>query len=303
MEQHFPGARPFEIGQCDARNRSCIACSHFEDPSVESHTCVREAEFSDMTAIFFLECILKQHWRASLQAEEVNSLFELVSCNKQRRILVCPIEAGREILQEAPVNTLEILLRAIHAAQTQPCIAPFSGTRYPRDAVEIQQGVMDIISGCSDQRRELPCNLPVEPDTTKSEVFCVDVSSQQSKYIAGTPDKRDSVANELTGAIEALAAPPERPPVGVTKKSRREREFDVRKERASERKAKSERVKRRQELDRLKKLQQQEAENWAQQRECVYMQQEDDRSAAVVRHARRVQLSLSLYRADVPGIT
>eukprot|EP00752_Nemacystus_decipiens_P001471 g1447.t1 len=71
---------------------------------------------------------------------------------------------------------------------------------------------------------------------------------------------------------------------------RRAREFDARKERAAERKAKSERLKRQQELNRMKRAKMEEGEILKQRQECLSMQEEDERSSAVGQHIWGLQV-------------
>lgn len=95
-----------------------------------------------------------------------------------------------------------------------------------------------------------------------------------------------AIEHVADGAPTETVAPPESAANGVTSRGRGRREFDVRKERAAERKMKSERLQKRRELDRLKRTQREEQEKIGQQDEHLLMQKEDERSEAVTRHIR-----------------
>lgn len=88
---------------------------------------------------------LRQHCRGSLGAEEVDSLFKLMSGNKNGRLMVYPVQAGREVLHEAQTRTLQILSRAIDAAQAQPVTTLFSETRVLNDHMEKSQPQPDVL--------------------------------------------------------------------------------------------------------------------------------------------------------------
>lgn len=200
----------------------------------------------------------------------MDSLFKLVSGNKHRRIKVYPVQAGREILQEAPVRTLEILLGAIHAAQAQPIVAcPAGTTTYPEGSA-FEDYVLDVVadspavgspSSLLGSGGDLGEHTQVEPPMGGAK------ETGGSKCMDGPLSARD----------ERSCDPP-------SPKGRRAREFDARKERAAERKAKSERLKRQQELNRLKRAKMEENEIMKQHQECLSMQEEDERSSAVDQH-------------------
>ena len=125
----------------------------------------------------------------------------------------------------------------------------------------------------------------VAPDAT------IGAFSAEGANIPGSSPRGETIegiakVGDIDTAHGTSLAQPARSPDDATKKGRRAREFDVRKERAADRKAKSERLKRKQELDRLKKAKIQAAEVLEQQQECVAMQQEDDRSRDVDRYMR-----------------
>lgn len=202
----------------------------------------------------------------------MDSLFKLVSGNKHRRIIVYPVQAGREILQEAPVRTLEILSGAIHAAQAQPIVAcPVGTTTYPERSAS-EDDALNIVA---DSRAiDSPSNL-LENGGGVSEYVQVEPLKGRDKEI-GSGEKLDG----------SPSAPPERPSDNPSLKGRRAREFDARKERAAERKAKSERLKRQQELNRLKRAKREADEILKQHQECLAMHQEDERSYAVDKHIK-----------------
>lgn len=219
--------------------------------------------------------IFSQHCRASLDAEEVDTVFKLVSGNKHRRILVYPVPAGREILQEAPVRTLEIISGAINAAQAQPIVDRSTVTSYFEETSS-DDCVLDVINDCQagDSASNSPkksCNL----------VKCVSTGQIQP------PNDTSKEPNTVGKNMDTCSArPPERERDNTLPKGRRAREYDAKKERAAERKAKNERLKRQQELDRLKRAKRQEDEILEQHRECVSMHQEDERSTSVDKHMR-----------------
>lgn len=188
--------------------------------------------------------------------------------------MVYPVQAGRELLQEASVRTLEILSGAIRAAQTQPIVACPAGTTANLESSSSKDGVLDVaadsweISSPSGNGGDLggsggdlgECGQ-VGPPTGR------DIETGSSKCMDGPPLAR-----------------PERSRDSPSPKGRRAREFDARKERAAERKAKSERLNRQQELNRLKRAKREEDEIVKQDQECLNMQEEDERSSAVDKH-------------------
>lgn len=204
----------------------------------------------------------------------MDSVFKLVSGNKHRRILVYPVHAGREILQEAPIRTLEIISGAIHAAQAQP-IVPRS-TKRCFEGRSSDDCVLDVITDC-----QAGDSASISPKKSCSVGKCV--STGQAKPSNDTTKEPDNVGKNRD---TYSARPPERERDNALPKGRRAREFDARKERAAERKAKSERLKRQQELDRLKRAKRQEDEILEQHQECISMHQEDERSTSVDKHMR-----------------
>lgn len=201
----------------------------------------------------------------------MDSLFKLVSGNKHRRIMVYPVQAGREVLLEAPVRTLEILSGAIHAAQTQPIVACSAGTA-------------TYLEGSSSEDTS---HVVGDPRTVGSPSSVLengdDLGKNAQVETRKGPDKETGNAEYVDGSP---SVPPERSCDNSSPKGRRAREFDARKERAAVRKAKSERLKRQQELNRLKRAKREEDEILQQQRECISMHQEDERSSAVDEHIR-----------------
>ena len=196
------------------------------------------------------------------------------------------VRAGREVLHEAQTRTLEILSKAIDAAQAQPIIDPLGGTRYLDGSMKESQpqaDVADDIGGFGDQR-ERPSVL-VEPDATESAGSCKCFPPEGAQGPGPSGVEMASVVDEYTVATKN-PIPNEKTLDGVTSRGRGKRDFDVRKERAAERKIKSERLQKRRELDRLKKTQREDQERKGQQDEQVLMQQEDDRSEAVSRYIR-----------------
>lgn len=202
----------------------------------------------------------------------MDSLFKLVSGNKHRRIIVYPVQAGREILQEAPVHTLGILSGAIHAAQTQPIVACPAGTPTYPESCASGDNVLDVL---------------VDSRAIGSPSSLVENGGDLGEYAQIKPPKG---RNKETGSGEdvdgSLSAPPGRPCDNPSPKGRRAREFDARKERAAEKKAKNESLKRQQELNRLKRAKREEDEILKQHGECLFMHEEDERSSAVDRHIR-----------------
>lgn len=203
----------------------------------------------------------------------MDSLFKLVSGNKHRRIIVYPVQAGREILQEAPVRTLEILSGAIHAAQTQSIVACPAGTSaYPEGSAS-EDDVLDVIAECS--------GIGSPPSSLLGN------GGDLGEYVQVEPSMgRVKETGRGEGMDGSPSARPERSRDNPSPKGRRAREFDARKERAAERKAKSERLKRQQELNRLKRAKMEEDGMMKQQQECLSMQAEDDRCSAVDKHIR-----------------
>lgn len=199
----------------------------------------------------------------------MDSLFKLVSGNKHRRIIMYPVQAGREVLQEAPVRTLEILSGAIHAALTQPIVACPAGRTYPEGSSS-EDDVLDVIA---DSR------------TMGSPSRLLESGGDSAEYAQVEPPM--GRVNETRSGESMDGSPstrPERSSENPSPKGRRAREFNARKERAAERKAKSERLKRQQELNRLKRAKMEQDENMKQQQECLSMQEEDERSSAVDKH-------------------
>lgn len=235
----------------------------------------------------------QQHIRTSVEAQEVDSLFALVNGNRQNRLLVRLVEAGRELLQEAPVRTLQILSEAIHAAQMRPLFPPPGGARlYVGDVGDRDQPNHDRIDGMDriDQTEELPSSCFSGGDTGNTELPCYGISNEATSVVDGSPTAEghrvESVENESVYVDEIRGAPDSRAPIDATKKGRRAREFDIRKEQTAERKAKKERLKKQQELDRLKRTKREHEQFSEQQRACEAMQQEDSRSRAVDRYTR-----------------
>lgn len=203
---------------------------------------------------------------------------------KRNRVLVCPVSAGREILQEAPIRTLQILIDAIQAAQTRSFVAGKNG-KYPAEdpATEV---VLQI-----DETDYIECETPnvLRPDSPES---------GDERKGGATPDipgavdtfhqKETRENNKQTDEIPdvLIEYPPAPGSNATTKKSRREREFEMRKERMAERRTKTERLRQQEQRTRLKKAKQETVERVDQQRELVVMRREDDRSRAVERYTR-----------------
>ncbi|CAN0546456.1 unnamed protein product, partial [Ectocarpus sp. 12 AP-2014] len=216
---------------------------------------------------------------SSIGAEDVDSLQQLVSSNRHRRIMVYPIQAGREALQEAPVRTLEIIWGAIRAAQMKPVVPHATGSGYSQDG-QSKDDVLDVIGVPAECESSLPsCS---QSDDLGEGVFIDEVNPP-----IGIPAETESGGKRKS---KTSLTPSERKRDDASPKGRRAREFDARKERAAERKAKRERLKRQQELDRLKRAKKQQHEILEQQQECISMQEEDDRSTAVDRHIRDLEI-------------
>lgn len=221
-----------------------------------------------------------QNTRASFDAEEVNNLFALINGSKRRRFLVYPIEAGREMLQEAPVRTLHIISEAIRVAQTNLIGAKqIHGAGKEMECKQPQDDVASIF-GYFVQTRELSGVSAVTLDFPE-----IDTLNEQLKLPTDHKSK-DIEKVKIDVVNDASTVPRVRNQDEAKKKGRRAREFDVRKERAAERKAKNERLKRQQELDRLKRTKRLEADALKQQEERFAMQDEDGRSKDVERHMR-----------------
>lgn len=203
---------------------------------------------------------------------------------KRRRVLVYPVSAGREILQEAPIRTLKILMDAIQAAQARSFAVGNNGKHREEDP--ITEGVSQ-----SDEMgyidREAASVL--RPDSSESgderqHGATPNISGAMSSLYQGGKCENDPPLDEVA---EILIEDPPVPGINVaTKKSRRAREFDIRKERAAERRTKNERLRKQEEKARLKKAKQEIVERVNQQRELMAMQREDDRSTAVDRYIR-----------------
>lgn len=174
-------------------------------------------------------------------------------------------------MQEEPVRTLKIISSAIHAAQAQPLATRSSGAaKCIEDKSLDNDDVFDVVAGYYE-------------------------SSPPSTLIDNDPDSADHLEVNLSNDVEmeddecmnrSCPPTPERARESLSPKGRRAREFDARKERAAERKAKSERLKRQQELNRLKRAKREEDEIQGQYQECRSMYEEDERSVAVDRHIR-----------------
>lgn len=205
----------------------------------------------------------------------MDSLFKLVGGSKHRRILVYPVHAGREILQEAPIHTLKILSGAIHAAQAHPIVTRTTGTRC-LEGKPSEKSVSGVIADC---RAGSSASNSSKSDCDLGKY----VSTGQTKPSNDSPKEPQNVGKDMN---KSSVRPPERERDHTPPKGRRAREFDARKERAAERKAKSERLKRQQELDRLKRAKRQEDEIFEQHQECISMHQEDERSASVEKQMR-----------------
>lgn len=219
---------------------------------------------------------LFSQFASSLGAQDVDSFLQLVSGNKTRRIMTFLVQAGREILQEAPVRTLEILLGAIHAAQAQPIVTHSSGTRC-LEGRRSEEDVLDVVDVYSDHA-SLPSSI------SESNGLGEYVSADEAKPPSAYFEEIESVGRG--GMKEAPTLSSERVRHSASPKGRRARDFDARKERAADRKAKTERLRRQQELVRLKKAEKEADEALKQQEESNCMQHEDGRSAEVDRHTR-----------------
>lgn len=211
---------------------------------------------------------------SSIGAEDVDSLQQLVSSSRHRRIMVYPIQAGREALQEAPVCTLKIIWGAIHAAQMKPVVPHATGSGCFQDR-QSKDDVLDVIGVLGECESSLP--------SCSQSGGLGEVSTDEVNPPTGIPNETESGGKRKS---KTSSTPSERKREDASPKGRRAREFDARKERAAERKAKKERLKRQQELDRLKRAKKQQHEILEQQEECISMQEEDDRSTAVDRHIR-----------------
>lgn len=174
-------------------------------------------------------------------------------------------------MQEEPVRTLEIISSAIHAAQTQPLVTFSSGTgEYIEDASLENDDILDVVA---DNRASKP----------PSSVVQIDGDSDGHAEVSLPRDVETQDGEGMGGSYSPTR---ERARDNASPKGRRAREFDARKERAAERKAKSERLKRQQELNRLKRAKKEEDEIRGQHQECIFMREEDERSIAVDRHIR-----------------
>lgn len=190
--------------------------------------------------------------------------------------MVFPVQAGREVLQEAPNRMFEVLLGAIDAAQAQPTHTHSPGTRC-LEARQPEDDVLDVIDTYGDRAR-LPSSVSECSDS--GEVVGTGQTKPQSVFLK----EIESVNGVGMNATSQLSC--QRSRDGVSPKGRRGRQFDARKERAAERKAKTERVRRQQELERLKRAKKQADEALEEKKESICMQHEDRRSAQVDRHIR-----------------
>lgn len=226
-----------------------------------------------------------------MDAQEVDSYFDLVNGNQHRRVLVRAVPAGREILQEQPARILQILTDAIQAAQARPLVAVASfgnNTKEdPADLKELQKDEPDTIDR-RDHRvaSRLSSTLTTDDRESEEEQKCNGAPDG-----AVFPDSACRVTNLQLGqdaqqADLPVETSPPRSRQYVSRKSRRAREFDARKERAAERKSKSERLRRQQELGRMKKTKQELVENAKRQLETVAMHEEDHRSRATETYTR-----------------
>lgn len=212
-----------------------------------------------------------------------------MSGNKNGRMMVYPVHAGREVLHEAQARTLEIISSAIDAAQAQPVTTPLSEIRFiDEDMKESkpQSEVLDAIDSNGGQRRCLSAML--ELDATENTGSCEGSSPGGAQRSNSSGVEIGGVASEhvVDSSPTETAAPLDSALDGITSTARGRRDFDVRKERAAERKMKNERLQKRRELDRLKRTQREEQEKVGQQDELILMQKEDERSEAVSRHIR-----------------
>lgn len=220
--------------------------------------------------------------------------------------MVYPVPAGREILQEAPICTLQVLLEAIHAAQARPIVAPLSRAIFQGDNVEERTSALqesaDVIHGNGNKIWGLSSSLEIDEHVTEGDESCTYASARRANLATGTPTdcKTDGdSAAQIIHVGAASTASLTHTPNGATKKGRQARGLYLQKERAAERKAKNERLKRQQDLDRLKKTKRQQAEYTEQQQECVAMQEEDHRSKGVDTYIRQVNTLRYMYHETI----
>ncbi|CAM9559381.1 unnamed protein product [Scytosiphon promiscuus] len=218
-----------------------------------------------------------------LGAQDVDSLSKLVSGNKTCRIMVFPVPAGRELLQEAPVRTLQILLGALHAAQAQPI-----ATRLQKKTSE--EDILDLIDVCDVRARSPSIASKM---SALSEWVGPDQAKSLNAYAHHGGVK--TIRREVTEKAPAPSC--QRAHDRGCPKGRRARDFDTRTERAADRKAKTERLRRQQELERLERAKKKADDVLKQQEEGNCMQIEDGRSAEVDRHTR----SLKAWASRIAG--
>lgn len=286
----FPHAPIALSGSCD-----CFACPLKSLPALCSRT-TRAPRQSFGWLNSLVDTVADpfcQHFPASLNAEEVGSLFELVNGSKRCRILVRPVSAGREILQEAPTLTLQILADAIHAAQVKPAAITSKRARsHQNHAIRTEPENDDTIftDDCNPLALStLPSTL-MERDVFKSEhkeTFfgtrespSVDLSTLNVTYDTSLSERKEERESTLTTGSPACKRDE------TTKTAKRAREFDVRKERAAERRTKNDRLKRQQDLARVERAKRELLEIADQKREMVVMQEEEGRSKAAGRYMR-----------------
>lgn len=216
--------------------------------------------------------LLLQHFPTSLEAEEVHSLFDLVNGQKRCRVLVLPVPAGREVLQEDPSRILQILLDAIDAAKARSLVLSGRNGEHPNED-PTSENIWQRNETSSADHNVIKESRPGSTDSGSERQVCVasDSPSTASDWETDQAGHKTRVVHEDPSVSTTHAA---------RGKSRRAREFDLRKERAAERKRRNERLRRQDEIANLRKAKKQMAERANEQGELAAMEREDNRSRA-----------------------
>lgn len=200
-----------------------------------------------------------------------------------------PVQAGREILQEAPLQMVRVLLEAIRAAQEAATVAPLARGMHRTDVTELERESREPSIGIPfclrDQREGYLSKVAAEVVCGETCYECRDDDQDHRHRTAS--DRKSRGSDETAGrggcsSLECVSPVPSREALKPTaNEGRRARDFAARKERAATRKALKDRLNRQQEVARLKKIKQHAVDALEQEQEVLIMQREDQRSTIV----------------------
>lgn len=227
--------------------------------------------------------------------EKADSPLELLNGNKRlRRIKVYQVKAGREILQEAYHEVLRILSSAIRAdylARVMSAKNDAAGSSTQTTDIDLVGGKRVPSPSGSVAGTDVKGNAEMTSEVVRKESSCSsrDVcTSDERPEPSQRADRSDHSDNQNRGVVpEATPIPSPRDAWGKRPRVRKDK-LGGPKICLTEKKVKDgdRRLKRQQDLVRLKRAKRRQQQQQQQEQECVVMWQEDRRSGDMERDVR-----------------